>query len=196
MPRVPRRRSHPAPSCPACGSDRVRLVQRQEPLHEPDVEGDFKYEVTECDECSDDILTFEQAEAHSRAYAAAVARARGTLTPERIFELRMALGWTQPQMEEAFGVGPKAWGRWERGTVAPSGPAARLLWIAENDRLAFHRMVEAHAHRPQRHKKVVGIIARQGIGEPAIGFRTSEPVAHKEGRTGTGTMSSGDGGAV
>src|SRR5687767_11328827 len=121
MPRL-RRRTSQVLSCPACGSEQARLQLRKEPIHEPDVEGDFKYEITICDACGEATLSFEQAESYSRAYAATVARARNALTPDRIYDLRMKLGRTQAEMEKAFGVGPKTWGRWERGTVAPSGP--------------------------------------------------------------------------
>ena len=196
MPRVTRRRSTVEITCPACGSDKVQVVPRLEQFHEADVQGDFKDEITQCDACGEAIFTFEQAEAHSRAYAAAVARARNTLTPDRIFDLRMSIGWSQAKMEEAFGVGPKTWGRWERGTVAPSGPAARLLWIAEHDRSEFLRMVDAHTRKTQRNAKIVGSIAQQGPGEPAVGFRTTGPATHKAAGSADGSISSGNGGLV
>lgn len=196
MPRLPRRRPSIAPTCPACGSDRARVVQRIESIREPDVQGDFKYEITECDACGEATLTFEQAESYSRAYASAVARARNALTPERMYELRMSLGWSQSQMEAAFGIGPKTWGRWERGTVPPSGPAARLLWIAENDRPAFRRMVDWHMHKPARHAKVIGTISQQGVGEPAVGFTFAKSVARNEGRSGVGSETPSNGETV
>jgi putative zinc finger/helix-turn-helix YgiT family protein len=147
---------------------------------EPDVEGKFRDEITICDACGESVFTFEQAEAHSRSYSAAVARLRNTLTPDRILDLRLSLGWPQTKMEEVFGVGPKTWGRWERGTVAPSGPAARLLWIAENDRDAFFRMAEGHDPRRQRNAKVVGVITPQGPGEQATGFSLAKPSFRKQ----------------
>lgn len=193
--RLSRTRSPAAVTCPACGSDKARLAQRLEEFHESDVHGEYRYEITECDECGEEILSFEQAETQSRAYAAAVARARGTPSSERFLELRMTLNWSQTRMEDAFGVGPKTWGRWERGMVAPSGPAARLLWIAENDRQAFFRMVESHTNQPERSIKVVGSIARQGINEPAVGFSTPK-ITRSGGRSGNASLGPSDGGAV
>lgn len=152
---------------------------KKEPFHEPDVSGHFKAEFTECDACGETLLSFEQADTYTRSYAAAVARARNAITPERILEVRLSLGWSQAKIEEAFGVGPKTWGRWERGTIAPSGPAARLLWIAENDREAFHRMTDSHDPRRQRHIKIAGSIAQQGPGEPTVGYRAAKPVAKR-----------------
>lgn len=170
--------------CPACGDGAAQVIQRHEKLTEPDVEGEFRYDITRCELCGEEILTFDQAEAHARAYAAAVARARNAMTPDRIHELRQSLGWTQPQMEDAFGVGPKTWGRWERGTVAPTGPATRLMWLAENDRSEFHRLVDAHQRPSLKSSKwVAGSIVQQGIGESAVAFKRASggPIARVNG---------------
>jgi putative zinc finger/helix-turn-helix YgiT family protein len=179
MPKAPRRRPPGPTVCPACGDERAQVVQRQEQINEPDVEGEFRFDITACEACGEEILSFDQAEAQARAYAAAVARARNTMTPERIHELRQSLGWSQPQMEDAFGVGPKTWGRWERGTVAPTGPAARLMWLADVDRAEFLRLVEAHQRRPIRQANVAGTIMPQGIGESAIAFRVANGGARR-----------------
>jgi putative zinc finger/helix-turn-helix YgiT family protein len=193
MPRISRRRSPTVVTCPACGSDKAQVVQRVEEFHEPDVRGDFKFEITLCDACGEEILSFEQAEAYSRAYTVAVARARNAPSHERFVDVRMRLGWTQPRMEEAFGIGPKTWGRWERGAIPPSGPALRLLWLAENNPSEFHRLVDAHTHQPQRSAKVVGSIAQQGLGSPAVGYKT---VTQTVGRSGSGSAGSNGGGTV
>jgi putative zinc finger/helix-turn-helix YgiT family protein len=173
MPRKPPRRKQESVTCPACGSEKAKIVQRSRPLHEEDVDGTFRDEITECTECGESVYSYEQAMASSRAYAVAAARARGTLTPERLYELRLSLGWSQVQMEEAFGVGEKTWGRWERGTVPLSGPAARLVWLAENDRPAFLSMCDAQRPDRQRQTKVAGSISPQGPGEKAIAFKTA-----------------------
>ena len=185
MPRPHIRRPDAPTVCPACGDDKARIVQRLEPLFEPDVVGDFRYEITACDACGEEILSFEQAEAHARAYAAAVARARGAMTPDRIYELRQSLGWTQENMQEAFGVGPKTWGRWERGMVAPTGPATKLMWLAENNRAAFLQLVDAHRRAPSLSASVVGTIAPQGAGEAAVWYRRSGITASREGKADT-----------
>lgn len=195
MTRTRRRRSSVAVTCPACGSDKAQVVPRLEQIHEPDVQGEFRDEITVCESCGEEVFTFEQAEAHSRAYAAAVARARKTMSIERIYDLRLTLGWSQAKMEEAFGVGPKTWGRWERGTVAPSGPAARLLWIAENERSVFMRMVDSHTYKPQRSAHIVGSIAQQGPGVSAVGFAAAKPVRFT-GRSGNGSTLPNEGGPV
>lgn len=197
MPRHPSRRTNAPTICPACENDKARVEQRIESIHEPDVVGDFWYDITACDVCGEELLSFEQAVAHARAYAATVARARNSMLPDRIYVLRHALGWSQGQMEEAFGVGPKTWGRWERGTVAPTGPAAKLMWLAENDRSAFLRLVDAHRRQPRRTTQVVGTIVQQGIGEPAAWFRPASNMPTREARVSqTQTDATTEGAAV
>lgn len=194
MPRTSRRRPSAAVVCPACGSDKAQVIQRVEQFHEPDVQGEFRDEITKCDACGEELFTFEQAEASSRAYAAAVARLRKSPSVDRLYELRMNLKWSQSQMEEAFGVGPKTWGRWERGTVPLTGPAARLLWFAENDRLNFIRMVEEHTRKPARQARVAGSI---GLGEQASGFSAANRIASRTGQVSSnGPSDTGSGGAV
>lgn len=180
MPNIPRRRVAESVTCPGCGSATAKVVQRSGQLTEPDVEGDFRFDITQCDVCGEELLSFEQSEDHARSYAAAVARARGTMSPERIAQLRHALGYSQAAMEEAFGVGPKTWGRWERGLIAPTGPAARLMWLAEKDRPEFMRLVDAHQRHPTRSVKVVGSIAPGGIGETAVAFHIASTGPRRE----------------
>lgn len=197
MPKKPIRRQSAPITCPACGSDNAQVIQRREKFHEPDVQGEFTDEITKCDACGEEVFSFEQAEAHARAYAAAVARARNAMTPDRIYALRMSLGWSQPKMEDAFGVGPKTWGRWERGMVAPSGPASRLLWLAENDRVEFLRLVDAHARKPERHAKVAGEISPQGLGARTVAFRPAKNATGRVGRlTGNGSDDGSNGGVT
>lgn len=173
MPRLTRRSGSPV-VCPGCGSDEARVIQRRETFHEPDAQGDFLYEITQCDACGEELLSFEQAEAESRAYAAAVARARGAMTADRIFDLRMRMGKSQTEMEAAFGVGPKTWGRWERGEVVPTGPAVRLMWLAENRAEVFAQLAEAQ-NPNRKHVMVVGAIEPQGPGEEPVAYRISKP---------------------
>lgn len=195
MPKLPRR-SDLTPTCPACGNN-ARIAQRLEAFHEPDVQGDFRYEITECEACGEAVLSFEQAEAYERAYAAAVARARNTMNGDRIRELRLRLGKSQTEMEEAFGVGPKTWGRWERGAIAPPGPVARLMWLAEKYPDVFWQMSDAHSRQPQRHMKVAGQIVPLGVGERSIVFRPAKRVAEGRGRlSGSSSADTGNGGAV
>jgi putative zinc finger/helix-turn-helix YgiT family protein len=196
MPRKPFRRRESVATCPACGNSKAAVVQRVQPLHEPDIEGTFKDEITQCDACGEELFTFEQAEASARSYTAAVARARNSFTPERIYDLRLTLGLSQAQMEKAFGLGPKTWGRWERGFVAPSGPAARLMWIAENDTSIFLRMVDAHRKDRERSTKIVGGIAQLGPGQQAVAFRSAEHVASKRVRSNGGNATLDDGDSV
>lgn len=199
MPRKPRRLDADTPTtCPGCGSDQARVIQRVQKFVEPDVSGTYKDEITECPACGESIFTYEQGVASDKSYAAAVARARNVPTPDRLYDLRLSLGWSQEQMNAAFGVGAKTWGRWENGIVPPSGPAARLIWLAENDRAEFLRMVDAHKPTHRRIAMVSGIsgsIEPQGPGERAIGFKAAKRVVRAPVTTGE-MGSSGNGGAV
>lgn len=77
------------------------------------------------------VESLEEAAAHSRGDL--------DLPPERIHflgepdprEIRARLGMTQDQFADALGISVKTLRNWEQGRRDPSGPAMRLLRIAE-----------------------------------------------------------------
>ncbi len=50
-----------------------------------------------------------------------------SMTGKEIRALRRRLGWTQVALADAVGVSSNSVARWERGEMAISEPAARLL---------------------------------------------------------------------
>jgi len=71
------------------------------------------------------VASMEEAAAHSRGDL--------DLPAERIHfrEIRARLGMTQDRFAEALGISVKTLRNWEQGRRDPSGPAMRLLRIAE-----------------------------------------------------------------
>lgn len=60
--------------------------------------------------------------------ASAIIRAEEKLlTPNEIKAFRKGIGLTQQQLEDLLGAGPKAVGRWEKGTVIQNGATDTLL---------------------------------------------------------------------
>ncbi|WP_216839513.1 type II TA system antitoxin MqsA family protein [Caulobacter sp. S45] len=55
----------------------------------------------------------------------------GLPTPSRIRALREGLRLSQRKAGDVFGVGPKAFDKYERGLVEPSGPTVRLMGLLE-----------------------------------------------------------------
>ncbi len=55
----------------------------------------------------------------------------GPYSPEQIHAIRMRLGLKQSQFADVLNVSDKTVKAWEQGINPPSGPALRLLQIAE-----------------------------------------------------------------
>jgi transcriptional regulator with XRE-family HTH domain len=60
---------------------------------------------------------------------------------EQLRRLRRKLGWTQEKLAHEVGVARNSVARWERGEMAISEPAARLI-----QRIADDRKVETVTH--------------------------------------------------
>jgi HTH-type transcriptional regulator/antitoxin MqsA len=72
----------------------------------------------------DDLAVVEVALASLKAQA-------GLPTPDRIRALRQRLRLSQRKAGDVFGVGPKAFDKYERGLVEPSGPTVQLMGLLE-----------------------------------------------------------------
>lgn len=162
-------------TCPGCGSDRAKVVQRTVEFSEDGASGTFSDEITVCDECGEELYSYDQAVAHSRAYSAAVARSLGRFTDDRIRELRLQFGLPQTAMEKAFAIGPKTWGRWEKGTVPPGGPATGLMWVAEQYPSVFRELL-AMRSLAREDRDVIAAIVPMGPMTAPIVMRNPEVV--------------------
>lgn len=115
-------------SCPACGS---RLEHVSEPTEISVGRGAATVELAfdRCSSCGEEYVDPEVFAA-AQAKAAAIVRDQlGLLQPEKIRAIREREGVTQEELEQLLGTGPKAVGRWERGTVLQSGMADKLLRV-------------------------------------------------------------------
>jgi putative zinc finger/helix-turn-helix YgiT family protein len=117
--------------CPSCGGAHVTTIRAISEQAQGTVTLRFEDEYSRCERCKDEFYTFEQSRAHSLALTAAKREVFDLPTGEQIRAARRKLGLTQEEFEEALCLGKKTLGRWERGTVPPSGPANLAIWLAE-----------------------------------------------------------------
>ena len=70
------------------------------------------------------------------------------MTPEEIKDLRLSLGLTQVEAGELLGGGPRAFTKYEAGTVKPSASTIRLLQLLEADPSMISVLGGDTGHRP------------------------------------------------
>jgi hypothetical protein len=68
------------------------------------------------------------------------------------------------------------------------------MWIAENERTAFMRMIDAHTYKAMRSVKIAGSIAPQGVGASGVGYRAPKSTVKMRSRN--DSMSPDNGGSV
>ena len=177
-----------AVACPACRSTEVGIELRQVSQTSKGRSVNFWEEVSRCARCGEEFYTREQSLASSQAYAAAVGKAEGLVSPGAIREARQKLRMTQEQFEEALGVGKKTVVRWERGTVAPGPGANGLLWLAARYPGVFLEYVRERSPKQRESETGGRIIAhiQQAPSETsppkAVRFERSEKVGKVEGK--------------
>ncbi len=158
--------------CPACGStdESVVITAPRQVVGEDGRALEFLDLFTRCGRCGEEFYTREQSLASSRAAASALRAHEGLLSPDEIRAIRERLGWTQAQLEQALGVGPKTVVRWERGTVRQSRAADRLLRV-----LAAH---PEHVLETQTtHVTTPGLLGTQAMATVLGGTVVFPPVA-------------------
>lgn len=116
--------------CPRCQGTNAATFRRPEAVDRRRPGLTFIDELSQCPDCGAEFYTFDQATASSQARTAAIRNADSLVSPEDIRSARLRLNMSQPEFELALGVGKKTVGRWERGTVPPSGGANIGLWLA------------------------------------------------------------------
>jgi putative zinc finger/helix-turn-helix YgiT family protein len=141
----------PQTACEACGRGNVSVVAMPATYTKDGITVSYSDEYSVCDECGDEFYTKSQSSANSRAITTAIRQARNLPTGEEIRDARIGnLGMTLPQFEQAMCVGPNTVGRWERGTVAPSGAATGMLWVAINRPEVFLEFARSRGVVPRR----------------------------------------------
>jgi HTH-type transcriptional regulator/antitoxin MqsA len=93
--------------------------------------------MSECGKCGERFFTPEQARAVSIAVKNLVRKKLGLLSAQEIVRTRKALGLSQTELENLFGLGAKVVTRWESGRVVQTKAAdvALRLLAADPDRV-------------------------------------------------------------
>lgn len=131
-------------SCPVCGS---RLEPVSEPTEIPVGRASATVELAfdRCGSCGEEYI---EPEVYASAQAEAATTVRnqlGLLQPEEIRAIRERARVTQEELEQLLGTGPKAVGRWERGTVLQSGMADKLLRVFQQCPGVLHQLLREEA---------------------------------------------------
>lgn len=127
--------------CPVCKGN----VDRRREERELSLQGrtvTVAQEFFWCAECESERMTPEMLDESLRHAVELIRKLDGLLSAEEIKKLRTNLGYTQIEFEAILGSGPKTVTRWERGTVAPSGAANRLLEMFRDRPFLAHEIAE------------------------------------------------------
>ena len=117
--------------CPHCGHPETEtricdetLFYENQSLTLHKMQGDF------CPLCGEGVWDTESYRRYTEAQAALLRAARADVGAE-IRRIRISLNLTQKQLSKAFGVGPLAFSRYERGETRPPAPLVKLLRLLE-----------------------------------------------------------------
>jgi len=86
-----------------------------------------------CATCGAEWTVGDQMEVIQQKAAKLIREEHGLLSPERIRAIRTRYGWTQSDLEQVLGAGPKTVVRWEKGSVVPAAAANTLLEVLERN---------------------------------------------------------------
>lgn len=89
-------------------------------------------EHTICLDCSTSFYQEGQIQRNNQRLQAFAATVVKHIAPWDIRAMRERYGLSQADAAQIFGCGPRAFSKWERGEVAPTGATARLLKLALN----------------------------------------------------------------
>lgn len=170
-------------TCPVCGSSLEHMSELAEiPVGRAAAEVELAFD--RCPSCGEEFVDPE-VYAEAQAEAATTVRNRlGLLQPEEILAIRERAGVTQGELEALLGTGPKAVGRWERGTVLQSGMADKLLRVFQQCPGVLHELLRDKSGDVLR-QKVPSPHAGEGfhrdVGtEPAVTSTTTYRLCERE----------------
>jgi putative zinc finger/helix-turn-helix YgiT family protein len=101
-----------------------------------------EHEFYRCGACAEELFEPEMMDAVMIRAASKIREEDGTLAPVEIAAIRRDLGYTQAELETILNTGAKTVTRWERGTVAPTGPADTLLRLLARHPEMAHQIAE------------------------------------------------------
>ena len=142
-------------SCPVCDRPAVLGRENRELIVEKRTVS-VPHEFYRCTGCAEELFEPEQMDAVLRCAADAIRAQDGTLAPAEIAALRRTLGYTQAELETIMNTGAKTITRWERGTVAPTGPADTLLRVFLRHPEMAHELAEERGIRRGASRRKAG----------------------------------------
>lgn len=113
--------------CLICGSEEQISLIEDETIQHKEQQLVVPMAFTRCAGCGYEYVPASQIKENDMAVLAAKRMADGLLTPQQIFEARVALGLTQSEAANLLGGGRNAFSKYERGEVAQSEAMDRLI---------------------------------------------------------------------
>ena len=118
--------------CPAC-SGRMTLRTKAEQLTYKGAARAIRTKAWWRNSCDEGILTSGALRANEKAYLKLKAEVDGLLKPTEVAAIRKRLRMSQRRAGEVLGGGPRAFQKYEAGTVAVSAAMSNLLRLLDGD---------------------------------------------------------------
>ncbi len=140
-----------------------------------------------CTSCDEGILSGPALQANEHAYLQLKAEVEGLLSAEAVQTVRKKLRLSQRKAGEMLGGGPRAFQKYESGSVVVSAPMSKLLTLLGNDpsrlkELELPPAVEA-ATPPAVPRSSPSVVSKASVVEPRGVRRKKPPVARGDDRS-------------
>jgi HTH-type transcriptional regulator/antitoxin MqsA len=135
---------NPISNCFACDSEAIELVRDRVDFAIGRRSTPVVVERFRCGNCGESFYTPTQAHAAQLAAANEMRRQDNLLLPTEIVAIRKKYRFTQAQLEQLLGVGPKTVVRWEGGTVFQSRAIDDLLRVLDEFPQAVDFLAKRH----------------------------------------------------
>ncbi len=119
-------------TCPACGRAMLH-EKRQDSVEYKDHHKSFDVTGWWCSSCGEAIFEGPALEAAERAFVELRAEVQSVLLPEEVAEIRHKLNLSQREAGKILGGGPRAFQKYETGSVPVSAPMNNLLLLLRED---------------------------------------------------------------
>lgn len=122
----------PKKTCPACGGAMLH-EKRQDSVDYRSHRKSFDVTGWWCTSCEEAIFEGPELEAAERAFVELRAEVQSVLLPEEIAKIRHKLNLSQREAGKILGGGPRAFQKYEAGSVPVSAPMNNLLLLLGED---------------------------------------------------------------
>ena len=145
--------------CAACGShavsERVAAVKHVVGRREVVIDNDRHLHCSACGNVSYRGVMLDE---NQQAIAAKIRTEDGLLTLDELKAVRLKYGFTQAEMEKLLTIGPKTWGRWERGKVVQSNAADEMIRQLAKNPDVLRDLMKAHGVRSDTAEQMLNAI--------------------------------------